>query len=77
MNENNKLGGTPYSGLYGEALHTRGRDFTLEVYEVAGIAFNVYYRVSFGGSRYFHELPFLANSSIRKGKVLECGAPPV
>ena len=31
-------GGTPYNGLYGEALPKRGAFFTLQVYERVGIS---------------------------------------
>ena len=39
-------GGTPYDGLYGEALPERGTFFRLQVYESAGISLvEVYKRV--------------------------------
>ena len=39
-------GGTPYNGLYGEALPERGTFFTLQVYERVGISqVKVYKRV--------------------------------
>ena len=45
-NEQNPRGGTPYSGLYGEAPPERGTFFRLQVYKRVGISqVEVYKRV--------------------------------
>ena len=61
-------GGTPYNGLYGEALPERGTFFTLQVYDKVGISrVEVYERVGkfchlgiYKGLslKYFEQIPY-------------------